>query len=148
MGVTLVIVEGKPTGPSVDLWDDISLRLGIATDYVVKHSFAEGLEGVKKGELDLFLGPVAMTRELEEDFDLTHSVFHSGLRIAVPKTEDSSWLGPLSILLTPQALRLLAGLILLTVLVGHLLWWCERGVNQRRNNRLFDCQHNSLYGAT
>ena len=131
VGVTLVIVEGKPTGPSVDLWDDISLRLGIDTDYVVKHSFAEGLEGVKKGELDLFLGPVAMTRELEEDFDLTHSVFHSGLRIAVPKTDESSWLGPLSILLTPQALRLLAGLILLTVLVGHLLWWCERGVNQR-----------------
>jgi hypothetical protein len=58
-------------------------------------------------------------------------VFHSGLRIAVPKTADDSWLTPLSILFTRGALQLLAGLVLLTVLVGHVLWWCERGVNDQ-----------------
>ena len=131
VGVTLQIIDGKPTGPSVELWEDMALRLGIVTDYVVTDSIVEGLAGVRKGEVDLFLGPVAMTREREEIFDFTHSVFHSGLRIAVPKTDDDSWLGPLSILLTRGALQLLAGLVLLTVLVGHVLWWLERGVNEK-----------------
>ena len=129
VGVTLQIKDGKPMGPSVDFWEDMSLRIGATTEYVVRDSLVEGLEAVKKGEVDLFLGPVAMTREREEIFDFTHSVFHSGLRIAVPKTDDESWLGPLSILLSRQALGVLAGLLALTVLVGHLLWWCERGVN-------------------
>jgi len=131
VGVTLQIVDGKPTGPSVELWEDMALRLGIVTDYVVTDSIVEGLAGVRNGEVDLFLGPVAMTREREEIFDFTHSVFHSGLRIAVPNTDDDSWLGPLSILLTRGALQLLAGLVLLTVLVGHVLWWLERGVNEK-----------------
>lgn len=131
VGVTLQIVDGKATGPSVDMWDDMSLRLGITTEYVVTDSIVEGLAGVRKGEVDLFLGPVAMTREREEIFDFTHSVVHSGLRIAVPKNDDDSYLGPLSILLTRGALQLLAGLVLLTVLVGHVLWWLERGVNEK-----------------
>ena len=131
VGVTLGLTDGKPTGPSVDMWDDISLRLGVTTEYVVKDSIAEGLEALRRGESDLFLGPVAMTREREDEFDFTHSVFHSGLRIAVPKTDDESWLAPLSILFTREALQLLAGLVLLTVLVGHVLWWCERGVNDK-----------------
>ncbi|MEN9666617.1 MAG: hypothetical protein RLZZ326_2980, partial [Planctomycetota bacterium] len=131
VGVTLQIVDGQATGPSVELWNDMSLRLGITTEYVVSDSIVEGLAGVRTGEVDLFLGPVAMTREREEIFDFTHSVFHSGLRIAVPKTDDDSYLGPLSILLTRGALQLLAGLVLLTVLVGHVLWWLERGVNEK-----------------
>ncbi len=129
VGVTLQIKDGKPMGPSVDFWEDMSLRIGVTTEYVVRDSLVEGLAAVQKGEVDLFLGPVAMTREREEIFDFTHSVFHSGLRIAVPKTDEESWLGPLSILLSRQALGVLAGLLALTVLVGHLLWWCERGVN-------------------
>ena len=131
VGLTLQIVDGQATGPSVDMWNDMSLRLGITTEYVVTDSIVEGLAGVRTGEVDLFLGPVAMTREREEIFDFTHSVFHSGLRIAVPKTDDDSYLGPLSILLTRGALQLLAGLVLLTVLVGHVLWWLERGVNEK-----------------
>ena len=131
VGVTLQIVDGKATGPSVDMWNDMSLRLGIATEYIITDSIVEGLAGVRTGEVDLFLGPVAMTREREEIFDFTHSVFHSGLRIAVPKTDNDSYLGPLSILLTRGALQLLAGLVLLTVLVGHVLWWLERGVNEK-----------------
>ena len=131
VGVTLGITDGKPTGPSVDMWDDMTLRLGVTTEYIIKDSLAEGLEALRRGEADLFLGPVAMTREREAEFDFTHSVFHSGLRIAVPKTDDDPYLAPLLILFTREAWRLLAGLILLTVLVGHVLWWCERGVNEK-----------------
>ena len=131
VGVTLGITDGKPTGPSVDMWDDMTLRLGVTTEYIIKDSLAEGLEALRRGEADLFLGPVAMTREREDEFDFTHSVFHSGLRIAVPKTDDDPYLAPLLILFTREAWRLLAGLILLTVLVGHVLWWCERGVNEK-----------------
>ena len=131
VGLSLGIVDGEPTGPSVEMWTDLSLRLGVATEYVVAESLAEGLEAVRKGEVDLFLGPVAMTRQREEVLDFTHSLFHSGLRITVTKSDDASWLGPLSILVSREALGILAALAALTVLVGHLLWWCERGVNDR-----------------
>jgi len=131
VGVTLGITDGEPVGPSVDMWNDIALRLGLDTEYVIKDSLVAGLDAVRSGEADLFLGPVAMTREREAEFDFTHSVFHSGLRIAVRKSDDDSWLGPLSILLSRDALLVLAGLVALTVIVGHLLWWCERRVNER-----------------
>jgi polar amino acid transport system substrate-binding protein len=131
VGVTLGITDGEPVGPSIDVWNDIALRLGLDTEYVIKDSLVAGLDAVRSGEADLFLGPVAMTREREAEFDFTHSVFHSGLRIAVRKSDDDSWLGPLSILLSRDALLVLAGLVALTVIVGHLLWWCERRVNER-----------------
>lgn len=129
VGVSLAIDAGKPSGPSVDLWEDVALRLGVGTDYVVADSLAAALDAVRHGEVDLFLGPVAMSREREAEFDFTHSVYHSGLRIAVPRADDDSWLGPLAILVSRDALKVLAALAALTVLVGHVLWWCERGVN-------------------
>ncbi len=131
VGVSLDVVEGAPTGPAAAMWEDLSLRLGVVSQYVPRDSIREALESVRQGEVDLFLGPVAMTREREDLFDFTHSVFHSGLRIAIRKTSDDPWLGALSILFTADALRLILLLAVLTVLIGHLLWWCERGVNAK-----------------
>ena len=68
-------------------------------------------------------------REREQRLDFTHSVFHSGLRIAVRDDGGDAGLGALDILLSWDVLRLVAALAALTVVVGHLLWWCERGAN-------------------
>jgi polar amino acid transport system substrate-binding protein len=131
VGVTLDVVDGKPTGASVALWEDLSTRLQAATVYVPFPSIAAGLEAAERGDVDLFLGPVPITRERETRLDFTHPVVHSGLRIAVREDVDDSWLGPMEILFTADVLRLVLALLGLTVLVGHLLWWCERAANAR-----------------
>jgi hypothetical protein len=41
VGVTLQIKDGRATGPSVELWEDMSLRLGITTEYVVTDSIRD-----------------------------------------------------------------------------------------------------------
>ncbi len=131
VGVTLDVVDGRPTGASAVLWEDLATRLGAETVYVPLPSIAAGLEAAATGAIDLFLGPVPITRERESMLDFTHPVVHSGLRIAVRDEGTDSWLGPMDILLSREALRLLLVLLALTVLVGHLLWWCERRANDR-----------------
>ncbi len=131
VGVTLEIVDGKPTGASVALWEDLANRVGIDYEYVVAPSLAAGLDAAATGDVDLFLGPVAITREREQRLDFTHSVFHSGLRIAVRDDGGDSGLGALDILLSWDVLRLVVALLALTVVVGHLLWWFERDGNER-----------------
>jgi len=131
VGVTLLIEDGKPTGASIALWEDLRARLGIDDEYVVYPTINAGLDAVATGEVDLFLGPLAITRVQEARLDFSHALVHSGMRIAVRGVEPDGWLGPLDILLSADVLRLLALLTGLTVVVGHLVWWCERGANDR-----------------
>ncbi len=131
VGVTLQVIDGTPSGASIALWEDLRGRLGIEDEYVVFPSINAAMDAAAAGAVDLFLGPIAITRESEARLDFSHAVLHSGMRIAVRGVEPESWLGPLDILLSAEVLRLLAILTALTVIVGHLLWLFERRGNER-----------------
>jgi len=131
VGVTLQVIDGTPSGASIALWEDLRGRLGIEDEYVVFPSINAAMDAAAAGAVDLFLGPIAITRESEARLDFSHAVLHSGMRIAVRGVEPESWLGPLDILLSAEVLRLLAILAALTVIVGHLLWLFERRGNER-----------------
>lgn len=127
-----VAVEWKgprPTGLMVDIWENLANRLGVDTEFVREESFPKSLESLKAGRADVALGPMAITEERERIFDLTHAIFHSGLRIAVRQRTNSGFTAALGSLLSWRLLELLGVVLALALLSGHLLWWVERRHN-------------------
>ena len=121
----------KPYGAMIDIWEELARRLGLSTDYVRKATFVDLMKAVSASEVDVSLGPLAITEERERNFDLTHSVFHSGLRLAVRQKNDTGFLAAIRSLLSWKLLALAGVVLALALLSGHLLWWAERSHNPR-----------------
>ena len=121
----------KPYGAMIDIWEELARRLGLSTEYVREATFVDLMKVVSAGEVDVSLGPLAITEERERNFDLTHSVFHSGLRLAVRQKNDTGFLAAIRSLLSWKLLALAGVVLALALLSGHLLWWAERSLNPR-----------------
>ena len=119
----------QPSGVMIDIWNDLARRLGQQADFVRVRTFKELLETLPAGTADVALGPIAITEERERVFDLTHPVFHSGLRVVVRQREESGFVPALRQLASWELLQLLATVIGLAIASGHLLWWFERRAN-------------------
>jgi polar amino acid transport system substrate-binding protein len=119
----------QPTGVIIEIWHGLTQRLGLETDFVRVDTFKNMLELLARGEVDVGLGPIAITEERERLFDLTHPIAHSGLRIAVRQQAASGFLSALRSLCSWQLLELLGTVLLLALASGHLLWWFEHRGN-------------------
>jgi len=119
----------QPVGAMVDVWEDLARRLGVDTVFVREPTFGALLKTVAAGEVDVGLGPIAITEEREKLIDLTHPIFHSGMRIAVRQRIESGVMPALRSLLTWDLVGLLAIMLLLGFASGHVLWWTQRRHN-------------------
>jgi polar amino acid transport system substrate-binding protein len=123
--------DKQPSGVMIDIWEDLAGRLGKATDFVKMPTFVKLMETLPAGTADVALGPLAITEAREKQFDLTHPIFHSGMRIAVRQRENSGFLDALESLVSWDLLKLLGIVLCLALLSGHLLWWFERKGNEK-----------------
>ena len=82
--------DGEPTGVMPEVWNTLAERLGVTTTFVRVDAIGDVLDAVRSGTVDVALGPLAITEERERTIDMTHPVFHSGMRIAVRQTSRSS----------------------------------------------------------
>jgi len=121
----------QPTGVMVDLWEEIAGRLGVGTEFVREETFPGLMEGLPAGRADVALGPIAITEERERVVDLTHPLFHSGLRVAVRQRTNTGFAAALESLLSWKLVQLFGVVLLLALVSGHLLWWVERRHNPR-----------------
>ena len=121
--------DDKPYGAMIDIWAELARRLEVSTDFVREPTFMDLMRVAAKGEVDLALGPLAITEDRERTLDLTHPVFHSGLRLVVRQKNDTGFLSAIRSLLSWQLLELVGLVLALAVLSGHLLWWAERSRN-------------------
>ncbi len=120
-----------PEGPMVAIWNELARRLGVQTQFIRIPTIDELISTVREGSIDVALGPLAITEERERSFDLTHPVFHSGLRIAVRQKQDSGVLAAVESMVSWKLVALIAGVVALAIASGHLLWWFERGPNPK-----------------
>lgn len=120
----------QPTGLMIDIWEDLAGRLGVATEFVREETFNQLMECITSGSADVALGPMAITEERERILDLTHSIAHSGLRIAIRQRNATGFLGALESLVSWRLLTLFGAVLLLALVSGHLLWLVERRHNQ------------------
>ena len=121
----------RPAGAIIDIWEEAAKRLGVSTEYVRVPTFAALIESVRTGTADVALGPMAISEERERVADLTHSVYHSGMRIAVRRRQDAGFLSAIASLVTWKLAALCGGVLLLVLASGHLLWSFERRHNPR-----------------
>jgi ABC-type amino acid transport substrate-binding protein len=119
----------RPTGVLVDVWDEMAGQLGLKTRFERVNTLSGLIEMLTSGRVDLALGPLAITEERERTIDLTHPIFHSGLRIAVRQRTETGFLPAVRSLLSWQLLGVLGGVLVLALVSGHLLWWLERRHN-------------------
>ncbi|MFV8752884.1 transporter substrate-binding domain-containing protein [Nannocystaceae bacterium ST9] len=126
--------EGPPEGPaiwkgpSVELWEDVALELGLHFHYH-ETTLDDMIAGVAEGRYDLAVAALTVTAEREEQVDFTHPYYTTGLAIAVPSRRTSPWANVLGTVFSPEFLRVLLVIGLIQLTVGTLVWLFERRTN-------------------
>ena len=116
------------TGISIDLWRDIAKQLNLTFEF--RETDLRGLlDGVTDGSLDVAVAALTVTTEREKVMDFTHAFYHTGLGIAVPHKPSRPWLDIFRSFYSLTILKFVVGLLLISLLVGSLVWWFERKKN-------------------
>jgi polar amino acid transport system substrate-binding protein len=124
-----VIKDGDGyTGFSIDLWDAIAKDMGKKYHFIEKKNINEIIGSMSANEGDAAIAAISITSQREQLFDFSQPMFDAGLQIMVRKDSESALnFRQLRGLLTtgpmPFLLALLVGLI---VIPGHLVWLAER----------------------
>ena len=122
----VILAEEEPKGVSIDLWRQIALKLNVEYEFVVCTGVADKLKRLKEGRIDIAIGGITITEKREEIFDFTHTHYHTGLDILILKSEKSSLISFISAFFTKNKLMVLAWVLLLVVVAGHIIWLVER----------------------
>ncbi len=72
-----------PQGMAVDLWRLMAERLGVASDYRYYSSYRDLVAASGRGEIDIAVSNITITRERAELVDFTHPWYDAGMRIMV-----------------------------------------------------------------
>jgi polar amino acid transport system substrate-binding protein len=119
---------GELKGFSIDLWQEISRRLGVKSEFVVKPTVQELLQSVKANETALGIAAISITSEREQSLDLSQPIFDAGLQILTPMKETAGGLftAIVSGVLSSAALPILGIVLAIIVVIAHLVWFFER----------------------
>jgi polar amino acid transport system substrate-binding protein len=129
--------EGPPDGPvtwkgpSVELWEDVALELGLAFHYQ-ETTLDDMLAGVADGRYDVAVAALTVTAEREEVIDFTHPYYTTGLAIAVPSKRVSPWVNVLGTVFSRDFLGVLLVIALIQLVVGTAVWLFERRTNSEQ----------------
>lgn len=122
--------HGNYYGLSIDLWQKISQRLGIETQYK-EYKLAGLLKAVEKHEVDLSISPLTVTSDRLESFDFTQPFFTSNLTIAVSGQEESFLWVFISNFFSHDFLKAVLLLIAILLIFGFMLWLAEHKRNPK-----------------
>ena len=122
-----VILKGeKPIGADIDLWRLLAGKMVVDYEFVECTGVADKLNRLRDGQIDVAIGGITVTEEREEMFDFTHSAINTGLDILILRSDSASLLTFFSALFTKNKLMVMAGVLLLIVVAGHIIWLVER----------------------
>ena len=121
-------VDGKLSGFSVDLWEQIASALNLKTEFDVHGPLPELLDGIRSGKDQAAIAAISITAEREGFSDFSQPMFDSGLTILVPASGTSGVLDRLAPIFGSTTFMVFLGIFLVMVLVpGHIIWYAERG---------------------
>ncbi len=123
-----VFVDAEPLrGFSIDYWNEVADRLGVATEWCVRDTVSEIIDLAEAGSVDASIAGISITKERELVIDFSQPYYTSGQQL-VTRPDGSSTLGTLvDLLFSGTFLVPLAILIVLVLIVSHLVWFFERG---------------------
>src|SRR5262245_4016822 len=119
---------GELQGFSIELWREISRRVGVTSEFVVRPTVQDLLQTVKSNDAALGIAAISITAEREQEFDLSQPMFDAGLQILTPVQASAGGLFAAIVagVLSSAALPILGLVLLIIVVIAHLVWLFER----------------------
>ena len=117
--------EGRDTGFSIELWDEIARKIGVGYKIRRFDSFSDMLAATIAGDVDASIANISITAERERALDFTQPIFSAGLQIMIPATTSANS-GIWQIITSPDVLKAVALAFALLFGVGMLMWRFER----------------------
>jgi ABC-type amino acid transport substrate-binding protein len=146
-----VILKGtEPTGASIDFWHQIALKLNIDYEFVECTGVVDKLNRLQEGRIDIAIGGITITSEREEMFDFTYPMINTGLDILILNSDSPSLMSFISAIFTKNKLMILAGVLILIVIAGHVIWLVERSSKRTTttfNQKYFPGVFEGMYWA-
>ncbi|MER9299756.1 transporter substrate-binding domain-containing protein [Mesorhizobium sp. M0621] len=121
--------DGSWSGLSIDLWQKIAARLNLRFRYIEVPAVQDQIDGVVGGKFDAAMAAITVTADRERVVDFTQPFFSTGLGIATPLNNQPSWRPVLHALTSFGFLQAVLALIVISVVVGVLIWMFERRHN-------------------
>jgi polar amino acid transport system substrate-binding protein len=122
--------DGRRSGFSIDLWNEIGRRLGVQTTWVDRANVGEVLAAVEDGAADVGIAAISMTAEREQKIDFTHPYYDAGISVLVRSTASK---GPFSVLgdtlFNWRLIQPFLVLLFAAVVIAHIMWLVERRTN-------------------
>lgn len=119
-----MIENGKDTGFSIDLFDEIAKNLGWTYSIDRKDNFSDMLAAVESGQADAAVANISITARREAVMDFSQPIFGSGLQIMTHSDPNTGSI--FSILLSRDLVLAIFGAFALLLGGGMLMWHFER----------------------
>ncbi|MEF8713124.1 MAG: transporter substrate-binding domain-containing protein [Accumulibacter sp.] len=122
--------DAELTGFSIELWKEITARLGVQTDYQMTPDVKAVLDSLRAGQADIAVSGLFYTSDRDREFDFSYPILNTGLQIMVRGTREAVPSSPLQnmldLLFSQTTLAWLGVALLFVVTAGHVVWIVER----------------------
>ena len=120
--------NGKLTGFSIELGNEIAKQMSVKFDYMVKPNVKELLDALKLQQAALGIAAISITAERELELDFSQPMFDAGLQILAPVQGDRAAMIRLIFanLFSTAVIPYILGVALILVVIAHLVWWFEQ----------------------
>jgi polar amino acid transport system substrate-binding protein len=131
--VLMKTADNQWEGFSVELWQALAQRMGVAFEFREFNSLESLLGALEQKEIDV-IPSLAVEDRFEATMDFSQSYLKSGLSIAVrAEGVDYKWIRVIESIISPHILKAIALLFLMSLIFGIIVWAFER----RRNSEMF-----------
>ena len=120
-----VFNNAEAEGIAVEIWNEVAEEKGWDFDYVSYTSVNKGLAAIKKGEIDLMVGPISITSQRAKHYRFSQPYYQSSLAIA-SRIEDAGFWGRIKPFFSFQLLIAVGIFVFILSVVGSLFWLAER----------------------
>lgn len=119
--------NGKYSGFSIDLMNDIAIGAGFTVDYVEVDSVGAQLDAVRGGKADAAISAISITADRDKTVDFSTSMFESGIQAMVSKTSGGTSISTLlGEVFSPTLIAVFLLMVAGTLLTGVFVWAWER----------------------
>jgi polar amino acid transport system substrate-binding protein len=131
--VFMKTADNQWEGFGFELWQAVAQRMGVSFEFREFSSIESLMDALEKKEIDAIPAMVVQDR-LESIMDFSQSYLKSGLSIAVPaEGVDYRWFRVIEGIFSPNVLKAIGLLFLMSLIFGVIVWLFER----QRNSEMF-----------
>ncbi|MDT0293420.1 transporter substrate-binding domain-containing protein [Mesonia ostreae] len=120
-----VFANADSEGIAVEIWNEVAGKKDWDFNYVSYPSVNKGLQAMKKGDIDLMVGPISITSQRAKHYIFSQPYYQSSLAIA-SRVEDAGLWGRIKPFFSMQLLIAVGIFVFILSIVGTLFWLAER----------------------